>query len=421
MVDEFRSRSADATAEGLDRKVAEACREDARAQISAMPSAVAESCRAEGTVSHRAASFLTCAGRVDFRYPYAPKAGACRLALEKLGCVTGETRATPEAGRMAAEAPARLDSFQEAQTFLKEDAGMVASVTSMKAMTRKAAEKTRKAWIDGLLVPCTKAMPSRETPRGSRYAGPTTLVETDGTGAPCTRADTDGAKGKDGEEAGAREIKVVAIGIYAHADRNGRPILRRGDVWHFASECPGDELESVMNVLARRRGIGKIGRVRFMGDGAAWIQETWEHAFKSCGAIRTLDFVHAAGHLHKLLEALGKPGELGADYKRLKGVLKKWGGASLMKNLGKTFGGRLDEAGGDAAKALAYLRERVWMMDYGTLRKRGYYIGSGIIESACKTLVAARCKLAGMHWRRKNAAGIALLRATMRSNFRIAA
>ena len=74
-----------------------------------------------------------------------------------------------------------------------------------------------------------------------------------------------------------------------------------------------------------------------------------------------------------------------------------------------------------AAKALAYLRERVWMMDYRVLRKSGYYIGSGIIESACKTLVAARCKLAGMHWRHKNAAGIALLRATMRSNFRIAA
>ena len=30
-------------------------------------------------------------------------------------------------------------------------------------------------------------------------------------------------------------------------------------------------------------------------------------------------------------------------------------------------------------------------------------------------------KLAGMHWRHKNAAGIALLRATLRSNFRIAA
>ena len=421
MVDEFRNRSADATAEDLDHKVAEAFREDARAQISAMASAVAESCKAEGTVSHRVASLLTCAGRVDFRYPYAPKAGVCRLALEKLGCAAGETRATPEARRMVAEASAQLDSFQEAQTFLKENVGMVASVTSMKAMTRKAAEKTRKAWIDGFLVPCTEVRPSKKTPKGSRYVGPTMLVETDGTGAPCTHADTDGVRGKDGEEAGTREIKVVAIGMYTHVDRNGRPILRRGDVWYFASECSSDELESIMNVLARRRGIGKINRVQFIGDGATWVQKVWEHAFKECGAIRTLDFVHAAGYLHKLLEALSKPGELGTDYKRFKGMLKKWGGASLMKNLSKTFGARLDGIGGDAAKALAYLRERVWMMDYRSLRKRGYYIGSGVIESACKTLVAARCKLAGMHWRHKNAAGIALLRATLRSNFRIAA
>ena len=130
-----------------------------------MTSSLAESCRVHGTVSHRAASVLTCAGRIDFRYPYAPKAGVCLLALGKLGCVAGETRATPEARRVVAEASAQLDSFQEAQTFLKENVGMVASVTSMKAMTRKAAEKTRKAWIDGFLVPCTEARPSKKMPR----------------------------------------------------------------------------------------------------------------------------------------------------------------------------------------------------------------------------------------------------------------
>lgn len=66
-----------------------------------------------------------------------------------------------------------------------------------------------------------------------------------------------------------------------------------------------------------------------------------------------------------------------------KDMLKKWGWASLMKNPDKAFGDLQAEVGGDAANALAYLRERVWMMDYRTLRKRGYYIGSGIIESAC--------------------------------------
>ena len=44
-----------------------------------------------------------------------------------------------------------------------------------------------------------------------------------------------------------------------------------------------------------------------------------------------------------------------------------------------------------------------------------------IIESASKSVVAARCKLAGMHWRHANAAGVALLLATLRSNFKIVA
>ena len=60
------------------------------------------------------------------------------------------------------------------------------------------------------------------------------------------------------------------------------------------------------------------------------------------------------------------------------------------------------------------------MMDYRQLRRDGYFIGSGVVESACKMLVAARCKLAGMHWRLANAAAVALLRGTIRSNFLIA-
>ena len=114
-----------------------------------------------------------------------------------------------------------------------------------------------------------------------------------------------------------------------------------------------------MNMLARRRGIGKIQRVQFIGDGATWIQKTWEHAFRKCGAIRTLDFVHACSYLHALLETLSAPGECAADYKRFKGILRKWGGKSLMKNLGKKFGAALEAVDGDAGKALAYLKERI--------------------------------------------------------------
>lgn len=421
VIDEFRARPKEASASDLDEKIVAASRADAREQMAAMASAVAESCKAAGTRTHRTASVLTCGGRVSFSFPYAPKAGVPKAALAKLGCEPGKVRAMPEARRIIAEAAAQLDSFGDAQAFLKANAGIGVSVSSMTALTHDAAEKTRQAWMDDRLVANEAARPAQKLPKDAKHVGLTMVVTVDGTGAPCTRADTDGIRGKNGDEAGTREIKVVAIGVYTHVDKNGRPILQRGNVWYFASPCTSDELESIMNMLARRKGIGTIRRVQFIGDGATWIQKIWEHAFKNCGAIRTLDFVHAAGYLHKLLETVSASGELAADYKRFRGILKKWGGKSLMKNLSKKFGKALDMVDGDAKKALAYLREREGMMDYRTLRKLGYYIGSGIVESACKTIVAARCKLAGMHWRHKNAAGIALLRATLRSNFKIAA
>jgi len=55
-----------------------------------------------------------------------------------------------------------------------------------------------------------------------------------------------------------------------------------------------------------------------------------------------------------------------------------------MKDLGKKFGASLEAVAGDAGKALAYLKERVWMTDYGTLRKNGYYIGSGMIGACAR-------------------------------------
>jgi hypothetical protein len=49
-------------------------------------------------------------------------------------------------------------------------------------------------------------------------------------------------------------------------------------------------------------------------------------------------------------------------------------------------------------------------MDYATYRQAGFPIGSGTIESACKTVVQARMKLAGMRWSRKGATAMLSLR-----------
>jgi hypothetical protein len=49
-------------------------------------------------------------------------------------------------------------------------------------------------------------------------------------------------------------------------------------------------------------------------------------------------------------------------------------------------------------QALAYFRKNRKRMRYADLKARGFMIGSGIVEAACKTLVAQRLKQSGMRW-----------------------
>jgi hypothetical protein len=49
-------------------------------------------------------------------------------------------------------------------------------------------------------------------------------------------------------------------------------------------------------------------------------------------------------------------------------------------------------------KELGYFVNNVSRMQYGTFRAQGYFIGSGVIEAGCKTVIGARCKQSGMFW-----------------------
>ena len=103
-------------------------------------------------------------------------------------------------------------------------------------------------------------------------------------------------------------------------------------------------------------------------------------------------------------------------FKMLKGKLKRYGGATLMRFLAKEHSAAIAALSEKGKTAVNYLETRLEFMNYGWLRSEHYYIGSGSVESACKFLVAARCKQAGMHWRHTNAAYVASIRAALRSN-----
>ena len=95
-------------------------------------------------------------------------------------------------------------------------------------------------------------------------------------------------------------------------------------------------------------------------------------------------------------------------------ALMRSSAGSAVKRIRRLYADRLAKSK-DATSALDYLDKRKDNMNYGWLRKNGYYISSCHIEAAARILVARRCKQAGMHWRLRNAARISALIAKYRS------
>jgi hypothetical protein len=98
-------------------------------------------------------------------------------------------------------------------------------------------------------------------------------------------------------------------------------------------------------------------------------------------------------------------------------ILKHAGGPRMI-----TVVERLDrkkmsaETQAEHDRLLNYLRNNVGRMDYPMYLKKGWQIGSGAIESACKTVVNQRLCLGGMRWGEDGSDAVAHLRALYRSD-----
>jgi hypothetical protein len=59
---------------------------------------------------------------------------------------------------------------------------------------------------------------------------------------------------------------------------------------------------------------------------------------------------------------------------------------------------------------MAYLENNRFRMRYHRFRDQGLFVGSGVIEAGCKTLIGQRLKQSGMKWALRGANAIIALR-----------
>jgi hypothetical protein len=171
---------------------------------------------------------------------------------------------------------------------------------------------------------------------------------------------------------------------------------------------------------ARRRGLGAatVALIVVLGDGADWIWQSAARFLQVGGAelVEIVDIYHAWEHLWTVANAVYGTGSAAAAawVAPLKQQLLDEGVAPVLTAL-STLQPPGTEASEEVRKATAYFTEHAARMDYPTFLARQWPIGSGVVESTNKTLIAAREKGAGRRWSGTGAQAVASLRALQRS------
>ena len=137
-------------------------------------------------------------------------------------------------------------------------------------------------------------------------------------------------------------------------------------------------------------------------------------------AVKIVDFRHATEHLTPWVKLLGRADSAGESTDALVSSwchrLKHEGGTNVLAALREWNRETMDEPMQAAYDdALTYFGNHSGRMNYPDYLAKGWQIGSGAVESACKNVVNQRLSMGGMRWGEEGADAVARLRALFRS------
>ena len=267
------------------------------------------------------------------------------------------------------------------------------------------------------MAPCLTQWREAQGPAFHPSAGDIFCVGTDGTGAPMRRKELRGRKGKNGGRARTREVKVGTVFTHRKPDQpDQRPERDYASTTYIADILSAPEFGSRLRAEALRRGIAKAKVIVFLGDGATWVWKLARINFPT--AVCILDYYHACEHLTLLAQSL-----YGEGTPLAKRRFRQWRKALLKDKITSIIAqakADLPSRPGtraSAKKQIAYFERNRSRMLYRTFRQAGYFIGSGVVEAGCKTVVGQRLKLSGMLWSRPGASALLAIRCALLSGW----
>jgi hypothetical protein len=239
---------------------------------------------------------------------------------------------------------------------------------------------------------------------------PILYVQMDGTGVPVVKKETEGRVGKvDGQPAHTREVKFGCVFTQTGWDDEGHAIRDPGSTTYTGAIETAGEFGNRIYREAWNRGWSRAEKKVVIGDGAEWIWNNADRHFP--GAVQIVDLFHARQHLWDLARLI-HPGDVLRQ--------KQW----ILRHQPKLDGGKIEKlvrflrnidtftpSVEDAIRSeAAYFERHAERMRYPEYRRQHLFVGSGVIEAGCKTVIGSRLKQSGMFWTVNGANAILALR-----------
>jgi hypothetical protein len=239
---------------------------------------------------------------------------------------------------------------------------------------------------------------------------PVLYIEMDGTGISVVKKETLGRKGKTaGQPAHTREVKLGCVFTQAGFDEEGYAIRDPDSTTYVGAIETAEEFGKRVYLEAWDRGWSRAEKKVVIGDGAEWIWNIADEHFP--GAIQIVDLFHARQHLWELARKLHPNDE--ANQKRWMIVHQQLLDQGRMKKLTVALRS-ISTDNAEVAERLRieteYFHKNAKRMRYPKFRRLHLFVGSGVIEAGCKTVIGKRLKQSGMFWTVQAANAIIALR-----------
>ena len=300
-----------------------------------------------------------------------------------------------------------LGSYEQAEDFLKRQFNATINDDTVRKVVNLIGRyvylndcKNAESAIDTF---CSKSLDFSKNRDGVLY------LETDGSLINTRSKDKNGSAWKENKIG----IAFNSDDIYKWKNKKGeicQKIDKREYICIFGSV---DEFKKHFLYLALKNGYGKFKKTVIISDGATWIRNINNELFPDSQQI--LDYFHLCENTSNYCKSL-----FSYDNKTCKNISDRW--CQLLKKgkwelvLKEIEQYRNNNIKSDTINLYNYIINNCDNINYPEYISNGFFIGSGAIESANKTVVQSRLKLSGMRWNQDCAQYVLSLKAKSCSN-----